>query len=156
LLRTTSQITRSTTQDLACTAAAVCTPVRAGTCVVGGSVASCSIATTGPTPVATCLGSVGSAGNAWLTTVCTTTTQPPVPATSCSSDAAAAGTGCVTTTCTGITPGAQAYAVAAGPTGKLWFTEYTAPRIGRFDPSTHLAVEFGPLRAPATAIAAGP
>jgi streptogramin lyase len=58
--------------------------------------------------------------------------------------------------CQGITPGSQAYVTTTGPDGNLWFTEYNGPRIGRFDVVARTATEFGPLRAPATAITAGP
>jgi virginiamycin B lyase len=79
-----------------------------------------------------------------------------MPVAACTTVAASAGNAFVATTCSGITPGAQAYAVAAGADGNIWFTEYVANRIGKFNVATRIATEYGPLRAPATAIAAGP
>ena len=154
LLRNTIQVVRSTAQEQSCVAG-TCTPVPTGTCVASATV-TCTSATTGPTPVAACSPAAPSPGNAWTTTTCATVTTGPTPVTACSPDPAAPGNAFVATNCSGITPGAQAFAIAPGGDGNLWFTEYTAARIGRFDPRTGVAREFGPLRAPATSIAAGP
>ncbi|MGZ5154855.1 MAG: Vgb family protein, partial [Caldimonas sp.] len=154
LLQATAQVRLSTTQELSCTGG-VCTPVAPGSCVAAGAT-TCRSATTGPTLVAACAASAANAGNAYTATSCATTTTAPVGVTSCTAAPASAGNGFVATTCSGITPGSQAYAIAAGPDGNLWFTEYVANRIGKFDIRTRIATEYGPLAAPATAIAAGP
>ena len=154
LLMATTQVNRSTTQTQSCTGV-VCTPVAAGTCVAGGGT-TCQIVATGPTPVAACAASAANAGNGFTTTTCATMTTPPTSATSCTAGTANAGNAFTITTCTGITPGAQAYALASGPGGKLWFTEYVANRIGRFDIGTKVVTEYGPLMGPASAIVAGP
>jgi len=154
LLLGTSQIRLSTSQDQSCSAG-VCTPVPAGSCVAGGGL-TCATVASGPTPVAACTASAANAGNAYTAITCTTTTTAPVSAASCAAAAASVGNGYVATTCTGITPGSQAYAIARGADGNLWFTEYVANRIGKFDIRTKVATEYGPLTAPATTIAAGP
>ena len=154
LLMATTQVNRSTMQTQSCTGA-VCTPVATGTCVAGGAT-TCQIVATGPTPVAACTASAANAGNAFTATTCATTTTPPTSASSCTAGTATAGNAFTNTTCTGITPGAQAYALASGPGGRLWFTEYVANRIGRFDIATKVVTEFGPLMGPASAIVAGP
>ncbi len=154
LLTATAQVNLSTTQQQSCTGA-VCTPVAPGTCVAGGTT-TCPTVATGPTPVGACASAAANAGNAFTATTCATTTMPPTSTASCTSSAASAGNAFTTATCTGITPGAQAYAIASGPGNKLWFTEYAANRIGRFDMQTQVATEYGSLTAPATAIVAGP
>ncbi len=154
LLMATTQVNRSTAQQQSCTGA-VCTPVAAGTCVASGAT-TCPTVATGPTPVAACAPAAANAGNAFTATSCATATMPPTRAASCTTSAANDGNAFTATTCTGITPGAQAYAIASGPGNKLWFTEYVANRIGRFDMRTRVATEYGPLTAPATAIVAGP
>ena len=154
LLRSTAQIVYGTSRDESCTNG-ICTPVPTGTCVAGTNV-TCVTVTTGPTPVPTCTPSAGSAGNGYTTTTCTTATTGPTSVASCTSTPASASNAFVTTTCTGITPGSQAYAITSGPDGNLWFTEYVANRIGKFDATTNTATEFGPLTSPATSIAAGP
>ncbi len=154
LLMATSQVNRSTSQAQSCTGG-VCTPVAAGTCVAAGAT-TCQTVATGPTPVAACAASAGNAGNAFTTTTCATATTPPTSATSCTAGTANAGNAFTTTSCTGITPGAQAYTLASGPGGQLWFSEYTANRIGRFDIATRVVTEYGPLTGPASAIVAGP
>ena len=154
LLMATSQVNRSTAQQQSCTAS-VCSPVAAGTCVASAAT-TCPTVATGPTPVAACAPVAANAGNAFTATTCATAVVPPTAATACTTSAANAGNAFTMTTCTGITPGAQAYAVASGPGNKLWFTEYVAGRIGSFDMQTKVAKEYGPLTAPATAIVAGP
>ncbi len=154
LLRTTSQVTRSTSQDLSCNGA-ICTPVAAGTCTPGGGT-TCQTVTTGPTPVSSCAASSGNAGNNHTTTTCNTTSTAPAGVAACTAAPASAGNGFVSTTCSGITPGSQAYAITSGPDGNLWFTEYNAGRIGKFDVGTKRVIEYGPLQGPATAIGAGP
>ncbi|HUP08782.1 MAG TPA: hypothetical protein VMU47_16610 [Caldimonas sp.] len=163
LLSSTTQHTASTSQDQSCTGG-TCTPVAAGTCVPTQPapgpnpppVTTCRTVTTGPTPVPACVPMVGSSVNAWTTTTCADNVTAPTPVSACVPVAAASGNAWTRTSCTGITPGAQAYALTTGPDGALWFTEYTAPRIGRFDPTTHVAVEYFGLKAPAVAIAPGP
>ena len=49
-------------------------------------------------------------------------------------------------------------AIAGGPDGNLWFTEYTGNKIGTIDPTTHVITEFALPTANSSpyAIAAGP
>ena len=163
LLLTTTQQLASTSQDQSCTAG-TCTPVAPGTCVPVAPApgpnppppTTCQTVTTAPAPVLACTPVTASAGNAWTTTTCATNVTGPAPVNACVPIAPSAANAWTQTSCTGITPGAQAYAVVAGPDGAVWFTEYTAPRIGRFDRATLTAVEYFGLQAPATAIAAGP
>ncbi len=162
LMTWTSQIRQSTSQDQSCVAGTlgaptVCTPVVAGSCVpsvVGGI--TCQTLKIGPTPILACTPSTGSAGNAWTTTTCATVVTTPISAMTCTFIAAAAANTFTTTLCSGITPGSQAFAVAKGGDGNLWFTEYVAHRVGKFDVVTGKATEFGPLQGPATAITLGP
>src|SRR5689334_19164205 len=156
LLRTTTQVTASTSQEQACTSGA-CTPVAPGTCVASPPApgpnppppTTCQTATTGPTPILACTPVTAATGNAWTTTTCGSSVTGPTPVTACVPMAATVSNAWTQTSCTGITPGSQAYALTTGPDGAIWFTEYTAARIGRFDPATHVAVEYFGLRAPA-------
>ncbi|MDQ6628353.1 MAG: hypothetical protein M3Z29_07895, partial [Pseudomonadota bacterium] len=162
LMTWTSQIRQSTSQDQSCTAAtqtkpAACTPVVPGSCVpsvLNGI--SCKTDRTGPTPILACTPSAGIAGNAYVTTTCATAVSTPVSAITCSFIGAAAGNTFTTTLCSGITPGSQAFALSKGADGNLWFTEYVANRVGKFDVATGKATEYGPLKSPATAITQGP
>jgi streptogramin lyase len=160
LMRTTTQLAQSTAQDQSCTSG-VCTPVATGTCVavlaLGLTPATtCQTVTTGPTLVAACTPVAANAANAYTTTTCNATVNGPSAVTSCTTTPPGAGNNFVATACTGITPGSQAYAITSGPDGNLWFTEYVARRIGKFDATTNTATEFGPLQAPASSITAGP
>jgi len=180
LMKTTIQIREKTSQDQSCdTESGVCTPVPTGTCVaaparaaVPGIPASgstpavppvpaylgstCRTVTTGPTLVPACTPIAPIAANNYTTTTCPTVTNGPSSVATCTSTPPDSGNNFVRIVCTGITPGSQAYSVVGGPDGNLWFTEYTGPRIGTFNPTTKMATEFGPLQAPATSIAAGP
>ena len=162
LMTWTTQTSQSTSQDQSCTAAtmthvATCTPVLAGSCVpsVTNGI-TCTTTRAGPTPVLACSAAAGSAANSYVTTTCATAVSTPVSASTCSVVAPTAGNAYTTTLCSGITPGSQAYAVAKGPDGNIWFTEYVAPRIGKYDVMAGKATEYGPLQGPATAITGGP
>ena len=162
LMTWTTQTSQSTSQDQSCAAAtmahpATCTPVLAGSCVpsVTNGI-TCQTTRTGPTPVLACSATAGSAANAYTTTTCSTVVSTPVSAMTCSVIAPTAGNAFTMTLCSGITPGSQAFAVAKGPDGNIWFTEYVAPRVGKFDVVSGKATEFGPLQGPATSITAGP
>ncbi len=160
LMKTTAQTRQSTSQVQSCTSG-VCTPVLPGTCVpvpatTTTPATTCQTVTTPPTLVAFCTAATANAGNAFITATCATSTVGPTAASTCTTTAPVAGNNFTSTTCTGITPGSQAYAIASGPDGNLWFTEFVANRVGMFNPTTKLATEFGPLLSPATAIAAGP
>jgi streptogramin lyase len=163
LLSSTTQYAASTSQDQSCTAG-TCMPVAAGSCIpvqpAPGPNAppptTCQTVTTGPTPMLSCTPVTATAANAWTTTTCATHATGPTPVATCVPIAPAGGNAWTRTSCTGITPGSQAYALTTGPDGAIWFTEYTAARIGRFDPATRVAVEYFGLKAPAVAIAPGP
>ena len=180
LMKTTIQISQRTSQDQKCdTGTAVCTPVATGTCVpdparaaVPGIPASgatpavppipaylgstCRTVTTGPTLVPACTPIAPTLANGYTTTTCPTTTIGPTSVATCSLDPPVAGNAFIRTVCTGITPGSQAYKITTGADGNLWFTEYNGTHIGKFDVTTKLATEYGPLQSPATTIAAGP
>ena len=160
LLQTTTQLRVSTAQDQSCTAG-ICTPVPTGSCIGVAATptapaTTCKTATTGPTLTDACMTTPPGVANSYTTTTCTPTINGPAPVTTCTTTPPTMANSFVRITCTGITPGAQALAVASGPDGKLWFTEFVAPRLGVFDPATKIATEFGPLQGPATSIAAGP
>ena len=153
LTKHTAQTTASTAQDQTCNSVG-CTPVPTGTCVPTGHI-TCQTVKSGPTPVAMCMNTPSSLANEYTTTTCNTNTSA-TPVTACAAIAPVTANAYTTTTCTGITPAAQAYAITNGPDGNLWFTEYVGTKIGKFDVTTQVAVEFGPLTAPARGIAAGP
>jgi streptogramin lyase len=157
----------------------VCTPVATGTCIpdparaaVPGIPASgstpavppipaylgstCRTVTTGPTLIPACTPIAPTLANGYTTTTCPTTTIGPNSVIACSLDDPVAGNAFIRTVCTGITPGSQAYKVTAGPDGNLWFTEYNGTHVGKFDLTTKLATEYGPLQSPATSITSGP
>jgi streptogramin lyase len=151
----------------------VCTPVATGTCVVvpptpaipasgsdpgvpANAGSTCKTVTTGPTRVAACTPTAPVAGNDFTTTTCPTTTVGPTPVDTCALTPPDSTNAFTRIVCTGITPGSQAYKIVAGPDGNLWFTEYNGTHVGRFDVTTKLATEFGPLQRPATSIAGGP
>lgn len=137
------------------TLVAACTPA---TAIAGNAFTdtTCSTATTGPTLVAACTDTPAGAGNAFTSTTCSTVSTGPTAVDACSNTPPDVGNAFVRIVCKGITPGSQAYVIATGPDGNLWFTEYNGPRIGRFDVAAQTATEFGPLKAPATSITAGP
>jgi streptogramin lyase len=180
LLKTTIQISQRTSQDQKCdTGTAVCLPIATGTCVpdparaaVPGIPASgaipavppipaylgstCRTVTTGPTLVAACTPTPPALANAYTTTTCPTTTIGPNSVVACALEDPVTANSFIRIVCTGITPGSQAYKITTGPDGNLWFTEYNGTRIGKFDVTTKLATEYGPLLSPATSITAGP
>jgi len=180
LMKTTIQISLRTSQDQKCdTGTAVCTPVATGTCVpdparpaIPGIPASgatpavppvpaylgstCRVVTTGPTLVPACTPIAPVLANGYTTTTCPTTTIGPNSVATCTSEPPVTVNAFIRIVCTGITPGSQAYKVTTGPDGNVWFTEYNGLRLGKFDVTTKLATEFGPLQSPATSIAAGP
>jgi streptogramin lyase len=164
LLRTTTQFTQSTSQDQSCTSG-ICTSVAPGSCAPSppqpasappAPLITCQTLTTGPTPVPACAPISAAAGNAWTTTTCATNSTGPTAVQVCAPILASSINAWTGTACSGITPGSQAYALTTGPDGAIWFTEYTAPRIGRLDPATGVAVEYFGLKGPAVAIAPGP
>ena len=173
-MKTTIQISQRTSQDQSCdTGTAVCTPVATGTCMAlpptpavpasGATPAvpafagsTCRTVTTGPTLVPACTAALPVIGNAYTTTTCPTTTVGPTAVDTCALTPPDSTNAFTRIVCTGITPGSQAYKIVAGGDGNLWFTEYNGTHVGRFDVTTKLATEFGPLTSRATAIAAGP
>ena len=173
LMKTTIQISLRTSQDQKCdTATAVCTPIATGTCVPDPRVrrcrasrvradpavppipaylgTTCRTVTTGPTLVPACTPVAPVLANGYTTTTCPTTTIGPTSVATCTSEPPVTANAFIRIVCTGITPGSQAYKITTGPDGNLWFTEYNGPRLGKFDVTTKLATEFGPLQSPAT------
>ena len=178
LLKTTIQISQRTSQDQTCdTGTAVCMPIATGTCVPSGPRRGARHPASGATPAVPPIPAYSAApaapslpgrrsfrparrrAGAWQRLHhddLPDDHRSARPRRRLRARRPGRGEHFIRIVCTGITPGSQAYKITAGPDGNLWFTEYNGTRIGKFDVTTKLATEFGPLQAPATSIAAGP